>query len=168
MMVDGASERMAAGMPVKYCPPAYALARGIGVAIRMAWWGGWATVYATLRMLSGRWHLALMLGEAANAKAFRLANPDSLAAEYLFHASGSIYRPLWTYDAESAGAKVAVYFYSTFVQPKIASGYESQGFEWGPNTWPCFIVWDQYQENRMRSDLGQTIDLLKRWTYLFL
>jgi len=159
--VAGESERMTAGMRVNYRPPANALARGIGVAIRLAWWGVWAAAYATLQMLHGKWQLALMLGEAANAKAFRLADPDSLAAEYLFHASGNIYRPLWTYDAEKAGAKIAVYFYSTFAQPKIASGYESQSFEWGPNTWPRFIVWDRYQENRMRCDLGDSIDLLQ-------
>jgi polysaccharide biosynthesis PFTS motif protein len=159
--VPNESECMAGGLSVSYRPPAYALARGLGMALRLAWWGGWATIFALLQMLLGRWHWALMLGEAANAKATRLAPPGSFAAEYLFHASRTIYRPMWTYEVEKAGAKVAVYFYSTTVQPKLANGYESQSFEWGPNTWPRFIVWDQYQEDRMRRDLGDKVEVVQ-------
>jgi polysaccharide biosynthesis PFTS motif protein len=153
-------ERVAGGLSVIYRPPAYALARGLGMALRMVWWGVGATTFALLQMLVGRWHWALMLGEAANAKATRLAPPGSLAAEYLFHASRTIYRPLWTYEVEKAGAKVAVYFYSTTVQPKLASGYALQRFEFGPNTWPRFIVWDQYQKDRMKTDLGAAVEVL--------
>lgn len=159
--VAGEPERTAAGLRICYCPPAYELARGLGGTLRLAWWGCWAASLAALQMLFGRWHWALMLGEAAKAKAVRLVPSDTLAAEYLFHASRTIYRPMWTYEAEQAGAKVAVYFYSTFVQPKLASGYESQDFEWGPNTWSRFIVWDRYQADRMRSDLGEAVEVLQ-------
>jgi polysaccharide biosynthesis PFTS motif protein len=157
--VVGATERATQGMHVSYLPHVHELAGGVGCALKLAWWGCWATVLAALQMVVGRWYWALMLGEAAKAKATRLVPKNLLASEYLFHVSRTIYRPMWTYDVEKAGAAVAVYFYSTYVQPKLASGYESQNFEWGPNTWPRFIVWDRYQEERMRKDLGDMVDI---------
>lgn len=159
--VARAAECMTDGLRVNYLPPAYELAGGLGNAFKLAWWGGWATLFAALQMLLGRWHWALMLGEAAKAKAVRLVPAGNLAVEYLFHASRTIYRPLWTYDVEQVGAKITLYFYSTTVQPKLKQGYESQRFEWGPNTWPRFLVWDRYQEERIRKELGNTVEVLQ-------
>jgi len=102
-----------------------------------------------------------MLGEATKAKAVHIASRENLAAEYWFHASRTIYRPMWTYEAEDKGSKVVIYFYSTNVQPKLKTGYESQRFEWGANTWPCMIVWDEYQEKRLRNYLGKKVEIVQ-------
>jgi polysaccharide biosynthesis PFTS motif protein len=102
-----------------------------------------------------------MLGEASKAKATRLVNTDIFAVEYLFHYSRTIYRPMWTYEVERTGSKITAYFYSTFVMPKLVGGYEPQIFEWGPCNWPRFIVWDQYQEESMLNELGDTIEFIK-------
>lgn len=111
--------------------------------------------FAFTSMLHGRWWNALMLVEAARAEAVRLADGESLASDYLFHFSRSIYRPMWTYIAEMRGSRIICYFYSTYAQPKIDMCTINQNFEWGPSTWPLFLVWDEYQADRLKRDLGQ-------------
>ena len=155
------AERKVFGLRVRHFPPAYELARGANAALKLAWWGARASVLAVLQMLRGRWQWALMLEEATKAKAIQLAPQEGFATEYWFHASRTIYRPMWTYEVEQKGSKVVLYFYSTTVQPKLKTGYESQRFEWGPNTWPCMIVWDNYQEERIRKDLGDEVEILQ-------
>lgn len=147
---------IAAGLPVRYHPAAYELA-GRETVISFALWGAWASLYAAVQLLAGRWSYSLLLAEAAKARAVRLCSPCRLAAEYLFHASGAIYQPMWTYEARRHEARIALYFYSTTVQPKLARGYESQLFEWGPSVWPRYIVWNTCQEAMLRRDLGERI-----------
>ena len=53
-----------------------------------------------------------------------------LAKEYLFTQQHSVYRPLWTYEAEAQGAEVTMYFYSTNIvnpNPKNPTGYPGGG-----------------------------------------
>ncbi len=121
---------------------------------RLATWCLVATLAACFDLLRGRWWHALLLAEAGRAKAVALTNRESLAADYLFHYSGSIYRPMWTYEAEKKGSRIVCYFYSTSEQPKLATGYESQKFEWGASSWPIFLVWDSYQEEVLRRDIS--------------
>lgn len=158
--VKGTDTRLAGVLPVSYLPLAYELAVGAGRSIRLACWGLGASLVAAFQMLRGRSSLALMLAEAIKAKATRLCPPDQFATEYLFHASGAIYRPMWTYEVERHGANVSLYFYSTYDQPKLASGYESQRFEWGPANWPRYIVWDEWQERILKRDLGNAIQVV--------
>jgi polysaccharide biosynthesis PFTS motif protein len=121
-------------------------------------WGVGASVVAGLSLLRGSWANALMLAEAARARAVRLCPGDRLGTEYFFPFSGSIYRPMWTHELERRGVGVTVYFYSTYEQPKVPSGYESQKFEWGPANWPAYMVWDTYQDRNLRRDLGDTLN----------
>jgi polysaccharide biosynthesis PFTS motif protein len=159
--VAGANECVVNRLRVGYLPPPYCMSGGFCVALKLSWWGGWAIILAAIQMLLGRWHWALMLGEATKAKAVQIASRENLAAEYWFHASGNIYRPMWTYEAEDKGSKVFIYFYSISVQPKLKTGYESQQFEWGANTWPYMIVWDEYQEKRLRNYLGKKVEIVQ-------
>jgi polysaccharide biosynthesis PFTS motif protein len=159
--------RMVMGMQVSYSPPAYELPVGLSSAVRLAGWGFKATLLAAGQLLRGNWLSAVMLGEAAKAHAVQLCRPEVLAVEYLFHASRTIYRPLWTYEAERLGASLGLYFYSTTVQPKLKQGYESQLFEWGPNTWPRFIVWDKYQVAMIRRDLDSNAQIVEAGPIFF-
>ena len=109
------------------------------------------TICASFDLLYGRWWTSLMIFEALLAKAVSLIPVELLALEYLFHFSGNIYRPLWTYEAESKGSSIIVYFYSTFEQPKLESGYESQNYEFGGASWPLYLVWDEYQAAQLRQ-----------------
>lgn len=165
--VAGVGEREAEGLPVRYCPPAWELASGRRNALRLARWLAWASLVAGVQILAGRWHYGVLFAEAARARAVRMCAPSVLAREYLIHASGSIYRPMWTYEAQRLGSNVSLYFYSTFVQPKLASGYESQAFEWGPANWPRYIVWDSWQEAMLRGDLGDQIQVTQAGAITF-
>jgi polysaccharide biosynthesis PFTS motif protein len=159
--VKGASPCNIYSFDIYYVPPPYDYPMGWRGVLKFSIWGLFAVFWAGLNMLIGRWYLALMLGEAARASAVRQVKSNILAAEYLFHASRSIYRPLWTYEVEKKGAEVALFFYSTMAQPRLISGPVTQKFEWGPNTWPKFMVWDDYQEALLRRDLGDSFAIQK-------
>lgn len=151
--------RYAGDLPVFYRPPVYQLAAGRLNALRLAAWTITALLFSVLKCLCGRWEYALLLAEAVKARSVLLCNPECLAKEYLFHSSGTIYRPMWTYEAERHGADISLYFYSAYDQPKLTRGYEPQRFEWGPANWPRYIVWDAYQESVLKRDLGPDIQI---------
>ncbi|HAT50700.1 MAG: polysaccharide biosynthesis PFTS motif protein [Nitrospirae bacterium] len=72
----------------------------------------WLTATSGLAMFAGRWHGAVMLRELAHA-VYGSHLPDrSWGREYLFNNSMPFFRPLWTYLAENAGARVSLFHYS--------------------------------------------------------
>jgi polysaccharide biosynthesis PFTS motif protein len=124
-------------------------------ALEYAAWGAGAIALAAIDMLRGRWWHALMLHEASSAALARIQAPAQLAREYLFHNSGWIYRPLWTYDAERQGARVSFYFYSTNCESfKRPEGYPIQANSWQVMSWPLYLVWDEYQAQFVRRAVG--------------
>ena len=146
--------RVTRGLRIEPLVPPFLLLRGTANFMRLFAWCFVATLVASFDLLRGRWWHSLLLSEATFEKAVSLSSAKVLAVDYLFHYSGNIYRPLWTYEAEKKGARIICYFYSTFEQPKLTSGYESQKFEWGAASWPIYLVWDKYQEAQLRRDLG--------------
>lgn len=125
-------------------------------------WGIKAVFLSLLNAARGQWWYALLLAEAAKAKIVQLSDAESLAADYLFHYSSTIYRPMWTYEAESRGSRIISYFYSTSEQVKMPYGYESLRYEWGAASWPMYLVWDEYQEALIRPEIGNhcTIEIV--------
>jgi len=142
------------GLRIEAIPASFLLLRGVNNIASLLAWCVMATLLSVLDLLRGRWWHALMLAEAMRAKAVSLCPAEVLAADYLFHFSGTMYRPMWTYEAERKGARIICYFYSTFEQAKLDTGYESQKFEWGGASWPLYLVWDTYQEAQLRRDMG--------------
>lgn len=130
-------------------------------------WSTEAILGGLVDMLQGRWWSGLLLAEAAKAAVVRLQDAQWLAKDYLFHFSGTIYKPMWAYEAEAKSSRAICYFYSTSEQPKLVSGYESQRFEWGPANWRTFIVWDEYQEQVLRRDLPYPFEVLKAGSISF-
>ena len=124
--------------------------------IKYAAWGLFASVFAAFDCLRGRWWSALLLNQAALAAQARTLPAKFLAREYLFHNSGWIYRPLWTYEAERLGSVISLYFYSTnceaFKQP---DAYPSIYFGYKAMNWPRYLVWDEYQANFVRRAVGE-------------
>jgi polysaccharide biosynthesis PFTS motif protein len=157
--VEGATAPAVDGVAIRYLPPPFELPAGPRKSLRLLAWGAGAIARATASLLRGHWWYALLLAEAVKARAVRICAPETLAAEYLFHSSGTIYRPMWTYEAERHGACVSLYFYSTYDQPKLATGYQSQSFEWGPANWPLYVVWDACQADMLRNDLGAAANI---------
>ena len=165
--IKGISPRLAVDVPVVYRPPAYMLAVGRVNALRLAWWAFYASIFAALNIFFGRWGYALLLAEAVKMRSVRLCAGGEIASEYLFHASRSIYRPIWTYEVARHGAQVSLYFYATYVQPMLEAGYESQAYDFEPSTWPRFIVWDRYQEEMLRRDLKGNFETVQAGAIYF-
>ncbi len=107
----------------------------------------------------GRWWYPFLLEEALKAKAVSFLEDQTIADEYLFHFSGCVYRPLWSYEVEAKGAQIVSYFYSTYDQPGLGSKYTSQKFEFCPNSWPKFLVWDEVQGRAIRKYVGNDVDV---------
>jgi polysaccharide biosynthesis PFTS motif protein len=123
--------------------------------IKYAIWGVSASLIATLDCLRGRWWHALLLNQAALAGQARYSSADSLACEYLFHNSGWIYRPLWTYEAERLGSVITLYFYSTNCEGfKTTNGYPPMFLGYKAMNWPHYLVWDDYQADFVRRAVG--------------
>lgn len=152
-------ERNASDIPVRYRPPVWELNGGCAPALYLAGWVVLHSARALLQMLTGSWQSAILLYEATRARAVQQSCSSVFAQGYFFHSSSLIYRPMWTYEVEQQGSAVTLYFYSTFAQPKLVHGYEAQKFEWGPATWPHYLVWDKYQENMLKRDLGDVISV---------
>lgn len=105
--------------------------------------------------LRGRWWHSLIFGESVLAAKARINKPDSFAIEYLFHNSGWIYRPLWTYEAKKRGSEITLYFYSTNIETfKRPEGYVLQANNWNLINWPHYLVWDKYQASFLEKFKG--------------
>lgn len=105
--------------------------------------------------LRGRWWHALLLNQAALMAKARIVPKAILAREYLFHQSGNIYRPLWTYEAERKGSTVSFYFYSMNSQGFRRANGDSP-IHWGYKAmnWSRYLVWSENQANFVRKATG--------------
>ena len=111
------------------------------------------------QLIMGKWVKALMLEELFYTYSLVKLPEKALAKEYLFTFLGSIYRPLWTYVAESRGSKIIKYSYSTSRQPRIKSGYEFDMTNWHINTWPKYLAWDSYHKKNLKNVLSANVDI---------
>jgi polysaccharide biosynthesis PFTS motif protein len=120
-------------------------------------WGVAASLKAFCDFLCGNWVSALMLGESVKAAQARFLEPSRLAREYLFHNSNFVFRPLWTYEAEQLGSKIALYFYSanceSFKRNKGYTRYTNDYYE--VMNWPYYLAWDNYQADFIRRSVGE-------------
>ncbi|TRZ50995.1 polysaccharide biosynthesis PFTS motif protein [bacterium] len=155
--VAGSGHSVVNGTPVVPVPGPVPPLTSLGALSCFAAWGIGAIALATLDFMRGRWWHALMLNPAALAAQMRLQEADRLAREYLFHNSGWIYRPLWTYEAEKRGARITCYSYSTNNEPfKRSEGYPPHPYGWQAMNWPHYLVWDDYHANFIRRAVGDT------------
>jgi polysaccharide biosynthesis PFTS motif protein len=93
--------------------------------------------------LLGRWWNQLLVHEAMQLRLFQATPQWGRARAYIFHNSGWILRPLWTYEAEIRGADVIFYFYSTNVGGKDSFGKAFANNQWELCSWPRYWVWDK-------------------------
>lgn len=128
---------------VRHAPPPWTLIQGAQNKALFLSWIIFAVPTAIILLCLGQWWSAVMLAEAAKAKAVSLCSPDTLAEEYLFAWSGNYYRPLWTYEAEKKKSKISLFLYSSMATPTIKTKYSSKRYEWGPSSWPRILVWNK-------------------------
>lgn len=144
-------------LPVWHVLPAL---HGMRTIVSYLFWGARASIIATVDYLRGRWWHALLLNQAALAAKVRLLPEDSLARHYLFHNSGWIYRPLWTYDAEHKKASILFYFYSSNCEGfKKTDGYPPIPYGWKAMSWSRYLVWDNYQADFVRRAVGNETNI---------
>ena len=123
-------------------------------------WGLQISLIAFLDIFRGRWWHAFLLNQAATMGQVTHIKPHLLASEYLFHNSGWIYRPLWTYEAESRGSTISFYFYATncenFMQPNRETDIP---YGWRAISWPRYLVWDAWQAKFIKEAVGANTDI---------
>lgn len=124
---------------------------------------GWAIVSTCVAIwdwIWGRWWHGLLLNQAALAAQVRIQDQRLLAKEYLFHLSGWIYRPLWTYEVERKGQKITFFFYATNTEGfKRTQGYRPLPYGWQTMTWPHYLVWDEYQSDFVQRAVGESASI---------
>lgn len=104
-------------------------------------------LFSLIELLRNHWWHPLMMMEAVKARAVKLLDSSHLAKDYLFHNSGWIYRPLWTYEAEKKGSKITFYFYSRNCENfKSPHGYPIQANFWHITNWSRYLVWNESHE----------------------
>lgn len=158
--VKGIAKQSIEGKSVISIPSAILPLTHLSAMFRFIGWGITASLMAFVDLFRGRWWHALLLSQAAKSAQVRLQNPDKLARDYLFHNSGWIYRPLWTYEAEKLGSRIIFYFYSTNCESfKTPEGYPIQVNSWQAMNWPLYLVWDEYQADFVRRAVGTSANI---------
>lgn len=153
--------RHANGLNVRRMQSAVPPPQNLRALARFVGWGVMASVLSALDLARGRWWHAVILSEAAIAAQIRQQPPSALARDYLFHNSGWIYRPLWTYEAERHGARIIFYFYSTNCESlKRPDGYPLQANCWQVVDWPLYLVWDTWQAAFVQRAVGPTANVV--------
>ncbi|MBF0239533.1 MAG: polysaccharide biosynthesis PFTS motif protein [SAR324 cluster bacterium] len=148
------------GLPVIAVPYAIPPINTFNSLMRYVEWGIVASIFSITDLLRGRWWHACFLREASKAAVIRLHQSHQLARHYLFHNSGWIYRPLWTYEAEKQGSSIIFYFYSTNTEAfKRSDGYPPLPYGWQAMNWPYYLVWDEYQADFVRRAVGPNTNL---------
>lgn len=148
------------GLPVVFNPhPVPPLDTLYGL-VHFAGWAFAVMLASVFDLLRGRWWHALLLVEFTKAVKVRFQMPDKLARDYIFHNSGWIYRPLWTYEAEQKDSRIIFYFYSTNCESfKRLEGYPMQTNSWQAMNWPLYLVWDEYQAGFVRRAVGEAANI---------
>lgn len=96
----------------------------------------------------------LLFRENIYAKITGMSLKKELHEIYLFHNSGHIFRPLWTYEAEKKGSSIIFYFYSTNIKSfKIKNKKFFQDYQWQVTNWPVYWVWNYDQEIFLKQNV---------------
>lgn len=90
-------------------------------------------------------------------KLVKISSKKEIPKYYLFHNSGHLLRPLWTYEAEKMGSQIIFYFYSTNISSfKVKDKAFIQDFQWQVVSWSSYWVWNKGQADFLKSNvLGQ-------------
>ncbi len=157
--VRGVKPAVANGKRVEFVEHEIPPLNNISSLIRFSRWAMVAASLAAIDIFRGRWWHALLLSESAKAAIVRLAKPNQLACDYLFPNSGTIYRPVWTYEATKKGSRIILYFYSTYEEFKTPAGYQLNSIYWEVMSWPLYLVFDKYQEDLIRRSIGELVNV---------
>ena len=116
------------------------------------------TTYFTLKsffyFLMGDFTHAILLKEYPLLYLVQKSKKEDLAKKYLFHNSTTIFRPLWTYEAEKKDAEIIFYYYSTGNSVlKFDKGYHREYGNLKFMSWSKFYVWNTHQKSFVKRFL---------------
>lgn len=136
--------------------------RGLRIVFRYLIWTIKACFVTFASLMLCRWWNVLLLNQAVTRAHVAILPDETLAAEYFFHNSGWLYRPLWTYELEGKNSGCSIYFYSTNCERfKNKNGYPSLYYGYGAMNWPRYLVWDDYQADFVRRAAGDASRVLE-------
>lgn len=83
---------------------------------------------------------------------FKNASRNQIFNEYLFCYSSNVYRPIWTYFAESKGSKIILYHQSSCHSlPSIHKNDKIPANYFPIMSWSKMLIWDEYFLNEIRD-----------------
>ncbi len=158
--VRGKNASSVSGIPMFYTYSAIPTLTGIRQLLSYLFWTVQATLICLKDLFTSGFFNSILFSEGVKAAAFRYGKMEKIERDYLFHNSGWIYRPLWTYEAEKMGARILFYFYSTNCESfKLSEGDTIQANSWQVMSWPKYLVWDQFQADFVERAVGINSDI---------
>lgn len=105
----------------------------------------WGIIYSFKSIFDER--KTLLFRQAVLNQIVKITDSQQIASIYMFNNSSSIFRPLWTYEAEKRGASIIFYFYSLNNHIILEKNRKQEIFDftWPHSTWPEFWFWNDEQ-----------------------
>lgn len=159
--VEGVANSTINGIPLIFIQSGIPLLNKPSQIFSYVIWSLRALLVGFTGFITGNWWHGLMLNEAVKARQISYQMPSKLPAEYFFHHTHWLYRPLWTYEVASKGSTVTLYFYSTNCERfKRPEGYPKFDMScWRSMSWNNYIVWDNYQADFIRRAVGEDVNV---------
>jgi len=123
-------------------------------------WGLNAVKYSIADLLCSSGYRSAIFPEAVKAAIVRFSQKYWKMKHAMFHQTGFIYRPLWTYEAEDHGSLISLYFYSTnnnLILPKAETKRINYG--WEAMNWPHYLTWNKTQAEFIYHAIGQSANI---------
>jgi len=101
-------------------------------------------------IIRGKWWYGLLYHESVLLHYVSVFDDQDLALEYLFHQSNMFGKPLWTYEVESKGSDVILYYYSANIETFQWSHRRVDSDLMKTMKWRNVIVWDKQQRDFLK------------------
>ena len=127
--------------PVKYLKYPFQLRFGVTKIFRYILWFLSSFVYSLIKFFKGDYYYFVLYNEASLSYLYALNN--NTFKKILFHQTGYLFKPLWTYEAEKKGSEVILYFYATNIESiKFKDKDFVQDNFWEHANWKKYYVWE--------------------------
>jgi len=120
-------------------------------------WGLRSAIFVVFDLAFSTGYRSAIFPEAVKAAIVHYSRKNWRMKHAMFHNSGYIYRPLWTYEAEQIGTLISLYFYSlncTLFLPKSMQPRLNYG--WEAMNWPHYLVWNKTQADFIYKAAGNS------------
>ena len=115
-------------------------------------WSIYSSLVSVFDFINGRYFSFIMYNELSMSYLIRAAKDNRIPKKIMFHQTGYLFKPIWTYDAERKGSIVYLYFYATGIKsPDFKNSNGIQGHFFKDMTWKNYLVWDIYQEKFIQN-----------------